>query len=188
MNHDEPQRPAATSPPAPALVRLLQLAYSAERAAAFAYQGHADSVSDPDVVASLKQIEDDEWHHRACVLTIMNNLDVSPLLWFELKYFVIGQIIALSCYIIGWFMPMYFAGRLESGNVNEYVELKRLLHAHGTNEYDAVVDQMTQVEKNHEVFFSEQITGHWMLPLFRPFFRWGPSHSFNEWPAHPIEE
>jgi hypothetical protein len=118
----------------------------------------------------------------------MNDLDVSPLYRFEVVYFIIGQIIALSCYIIGWFMPMYFAGRLESGNVNEYIALKRLLHAHGTTEYDAVVDQMTQVEKDHELFFLDQIAGHWMLPLFRPFFRWGPGHSFNEWPAHPIEE
>jgi hypothetical protein len=182
MNPDETQRPA------PALVRLLQLAYSAERAAAFAYQGHAGSVSTPDVVASLEQIEAEEWHHRDCVLTIMNDLYVSPSRWFELSYFVIGKFISASCYIIGRFMPMYFAGRLESGNVNEYIELKRLLHAHGTTVYDTVVDQMTVVEKEHEVFFLEQITHHWMLPLFRTFFRWGPGHSFNELPARPIED
>lgn len=182
MNPDETLRPAA------ALVRLLQLAYSAERAAAFAYQGHAGSVRDPDVVASLEQIEAEEWHHRECALAIMNDFNVSPSQWFELKYFVIGKFISASCYVIGWFMPMYFAGRLESGNVNEYIELKRLLHAHGTAKYDAVVDQMAVVEKEHEVFFLEQITDHWMLPLFRPFFRWGPDHSFNDLPAQPSEE
>ena len=182
MNPYEILRPAA------ALVRLLQLAYSAERAAAFAYQGHAGSVSESNVVASLKQIEADEWYHRDCVLTIMNDLDVSPSRWFELKYFVIGKLISTSCYVIGWFMPMYFAGRLESGNVNEYIELKQLLHAHGTTMYDTVVDEMAKVEKDHEVFFSEQITGHWMLPLFRPFFRWGPDHSFNDLLAQPSEE
>jgi rubrerythrin len=188
MNPDETQRPAAATAPARALVRLLQLAYSAERAAAFAYQGHAGSVSDPDVAASLEQIEAEEWHHRDCVLTIMNDLAVSPSRWFELKYFVIGRFISASCYVIGWFMPMYFAGRLESGNVNEYIELERLLHAHGTQQYDTVLKQMAVVEKEHEVFFLEQITDHWMLPLFRPFFRWGPTHSFNELPAPPIEE
>ena len=185
---DETRLPAADSAPAPALVRLLQLAYSAERAAAFAYQGHAGSVRDPDVAASLQQIEADEWLHRDCVLAIMNDLNVSPSRWFELKYFMIGRFISASCYVIGWFMPMYFAGRLESGNVNEYVELERLLHAHGTQQYDTVLNQMAVVEKEHEVFFLEQITDHWMLPLFRPIFRWGPEHSFNEFPAHPIEE
>jgi hypothetical protein len=182
MNALETQRPA------PALVRLLQLAYSAERAAAFAYQGHAGSVNAPDLVASLGQIEAEEWHHRECVLTIMNELGVSVSHWFELKYFVIGKFISASCYVIGWFMPMYFAGRLESGNVNEYFELVRLLHAHGTQQYDTVLNEMAVVEKEHEMFFLEQITDHWMLPLFRPFFRWGPGYSFNELPAQPIEE
>ena len=182
MNALETQRPA------PALVRLLQLAYSAERAAAFAYQGHAGSVNAPDLVASLGQIEAEEWHHRECVLTIMNELGVSVSHWFELKYFVIGKFISASCYVIGWFMPMYFAGRLESGNVNEYFELVRLLHAHGTQQYDTVLNEMAVVEKEHEMFFLEQVRHHWMLPLFRPFFRWGPGYSFNELPAQPIEE
>src|SRR5882757_2464403 len=48
----------------PALVRLLQQAYSAERAAAFAYIGHAGSLREPLAKGAVKQIEDDEWKHR----------------------------------------------------------------------------------------------------------------------------
>jgi len=52
----------------PALVDLLQQAYSAEKAAAFAYQGHAGSVKEKADKQAIKQIEDDEWNHRKEVL------------------------------------------------------------------------------------------------------------------------
>jgi len=45
----------------PALVEFLQRAYSAEKAAAFAYIGHANSLKKPEDKAAVKQIEDDEW-------------------------------------------------------------------------------------------------------------------------------
>ena len=48
----------------PKLVRLLQKAYSAEKAAAFAYIGHARSVKSKEEKIAIKQIEDDEWVHR----------------------------------------------------------------------------------------------------------------------------
>ncbi len=38
----------------PKLVRLLQLAYSAEKAAAFAYIGHAGSVKSPEEKAAIR--------------------------------------------------------------------------------------------------------------------------------------
>lgn len=40
----------------PKLVELLQRAYSAERAASFAYVGHAGSLRDPSAKAAVKQI------------------------------------------------------------------------------------------------------------------------------------
>ncbi len=46
------------------LVQLLQLAYSGEKAAALAYQGHARSVRDPAQKAMIEKIEKDEWVHR----------------------------------------------------------------------------------------------------------------------------
>ena len=60
----------------PKLVRLLQLAYSAEKAAAFAYIGHAGSVKNPDEKVAIKQIERDEWQHRETVLAIMGSYGV----------------------------------------------------------------------------------------------------------------
>src|SRR6185295_9346646 len=104
----------------PALVELLQRAYSAERAASFAYIGHAGSLKNPVAKAAVKQIENDEWDHRRHVLAIMRQYDIPVSRWLEIRYFFIGKIISGSCYIIGWFMPYFFAGKLESGNVCEY--------------------------------------------------------------------
>jgi hypothetical protein len=163
------------------LIRLLQLAYSAERAAAFAYRGHAGSVRKTPEKEALAQIEAEEWEHRECVGGILATLGHAPSPYLELKFLLIGKVIGLSCYVIGWFLPMYFAGRLESGNVNEYVELKRLLNEAGHSEWDSAVITMTNVEKEHEIFFAEAVAGHWMLPLFSTLFRWSPTRSFNRW-------
>ena len=40
----------------PELINLLQLAYSAERAASFAYQGHAGSVNETEDKIRIKEI------------------------------------------------------------------------------------------------------------------------------------
>ena len=58
----------------PKLTALLQKAYSAEKAAAYAYQGHAASVKNPLEKMAIRQIEEDEWGHRKEVLAIMKLL------------------------------------------------------------------------------------------------------------------
>lgn len=178
---ESPQGVQTLQAPDKALTRLLQLAYSAERAAAFAYRGHAGSVRDPKEKQALADIEAEEWHHRTCVGEIIEGLGLAPSRYYEIKYWVIGQFIGLSCYLIGWFLPNYFAGRLESGNVNEYIDLKERLNRAGHDRWDAVVIEMTEVEKEHEVYFAAAVEGHWMLPLFAAIFRWGPGRSFNSW-------
>lgn len=163
----------------PELENLLQLAYSAERAAAFAYQGHVASVSNQDEKIKIKEIEEDEWIHRDEVLKIMeaNNVKVSK--WYEIKYYVIGKCISWSCYVIGWFMPMYFAGRLESGNVNEYFKMKALFNQLNISTYDEILEEMGIKEKEHEIYFLNKIKQHKWLPFFEKIFNWGNNKSFN---------
>lgn len=55
----------------PRLIDLLKKAYSAEKAAAFAYQGHAASVKSPAEKVAIRQIELDEWNYRKEVLQLM---------------------------------------------------------------------------------------------------------------------
>jgi demethoxyubiquinone hydroxylase (CLK1/Coq7/Cat5 family) len=164
----------------PKLVRLLQLAYSAEKAAAFAYIGHAGSVKNPDEKVAIKQIERDEWQHRESVLAIMKQHGISPSRFNEIKYHIIGRIIAASCYVIGWFMPYYFAGRLESGNVCEYFLMMRYFNEIGITAHDELLYEMGMKEKEHEVYFQKSLQNNRLLPLFERIFGWGIQRSFND--------
>lgn len=173
------------------LVKLLQLAYSAEKAAAFAYIGHAGSVRRPEQKAAIRQIELDEWQHRATVLSIMQRYEIPPSRYNELKYHVIGRIISASCYIIGWFMPYYFAGRLESGNVCEYFIMMRYFNEIGITEHDAELYEMGIKEKDHELYFRKSLVNNRLLPIFERIFGWGQSSGFNDIDLEkkkPVEE
>lgn len=162
------------------LVRLLQLAYSAEKAAAFAYIGHAGSVRNPDEKVAIQRIEMDEWQHRETVLSIMKQYEIQPSCYYELKYHIIGRIISASCYVIGWFMPYYFAGRLESGNVCEYFIMMRYFNEIGITAHDNVLYEMGMKEKEHEVYFQKSLEHNRLLPLFERIFGWGNNSGFND--------
>jgi hypothetical protein len=162
------------------LVDLLQRAYSAEKAAAFAYQGHAGSVKDKAEKMEIRQIELDEWNHRREVLEIMQKYNISISKYYEFRFHVIGKIISGSCYIIGWFMPFFFAGRLESGNVCEYFRMMQYFHELGIVEHNLVLYEMGIKEKEHEVYFLGKIKNKKMLPFFEKIFGWGSGKSFND--------
>ncbi len=172
------------------LVDLIQMAYSAEKAAAFAYIGHAASVKNKVEKAAIRQIELDEWNHRDEVMQIMKDFDIPVSKWYEFKFHVIGKIISGSCFVIGWFMPFYFAGRLESGNVCEYFRMKHYFNSLGIKKYDVILYEMGMKEKEHEVYFLEQIKDSKLLPFFEKLFFWGKS-SFNNIDLnkkYPVEE
>jgi len=164
----------------PALVKLLQRAYSGEKAAAFAYIGHARSLRDPAAKAAVRQIEGDEWKHRENVLGLMRRYEVPVSRWLEVKLHVIGRIISASCHVIGRFMPFFFAGKLESGNVCEYFVMVRHFHSLGIREHDAMLYEMGMKEKEHEVYFLDQIRKSRLLPLFQRLFGWGAGSSAND--------
>ena len=163
----------------PQLVDLLKKAYSAEKAAAFAYQGHAASVKDAAEKKEINQIEIDEWLHRKEVLSIMNDFNIPVSKYYELKFHIIGKIISASCYVIGWFMPFYFAGRLESGNVCEYFRIRQFFNSLGISAYNEILYEMGIKEKEHEIYFLEKIKTNKFLPYYEKFFSWGNNQSLN---------
>ena len=164
----------------PALVDLLQMAYSAEKAAAFAYQGHAGSVKNLLEKKDIYQIELDEWQHRKEVLALMKQYYVPVSNYYEIRFHVIGKLISYSCYVIGWFMPYYFAGRLESGNVCEYFRMMHYFHELGIVEHDRILYEMGMKEKEHEVYFLQKIKNKKLLPFFEKIFSWGNVKSLND--------
>ena len=164
----------------PALINSLRLAYSAEKAAAYAYIGHARSLKKPDEKVAVQQIEYDEWEHRENVLGIMKEYVIPVSKYYELKYAIIGRLISFSCYFIGRFMPYFFAGKLESGNVCEYFRIMKDFHSIGITEHDKVLHEMGIKEKEHEVFFLEMIKDESWMPIFEKVFKWGERNSLND--------
>lgn len=158
----------------------MQRAYSAERAAAFAYIGHAGSLRDADAKAAVKRIEDDEWEHRENILRLMERYEVPILRSYEVRFYIIGRIISASCYVIGRFMPFFFAGKLESGNVCEYFRMMQFFHSLGIREHDEMLYAMGMKEKEHEVYFLKQIKTSRLMPLFERLFSWGIGKTAND--------
>lgn len=175
----------------PKLVDLLKQAYSAEKAAAFAYQGHAGSVKDPAEKAAIRQIELDEWNHRREVLAIMKQYNIPVSKKYELRFHLIGKMISASCYVIGWFMPFYFAGKLESGNVCEYFRMMQYFHELGIAEHNQILYEMGIKEKEHEIYFLDRIKNKKLMPFFEKLFSWGNKKSYNDVDLdkkYPVEE
>jgi hypothetical protein len=164
----------------PKLSKLLQKAYSAEKAAAFAYIGHGGSIKSLEKKKEIKQIEDDEWCHREEVLKIMKSYNIKASIYYEFKYAVIGKFIGFSCYIIGWFMPYYFAGKLESGNVCEYFIILKHFHKIGIKSHDKELYEMGVKEKEHEDYFLNEIKDSKLMPFFQKLFFWGKSNTYND--------
>jgi hypothetical protein len=142
------------------LVGLLQLAYSAEMAAALAYRGHWRSLKDRAEQNEIRLIEAEEWLHRREVGALLKDLLAHPRLDYELKYFIIGQVLGLLCHVVGWFLPMYGAGRMESKNCHEYELAAQYALACGHQDYINCFLSMAEVEWDHEFYFRGKVESH----------------------------
>ena len=154
------------------LIRILQNAYSGKVAAAYAYRGHWKSLKDSPEKTRIKEIEAEEWDHRRRVGEWLKKLAAKPRRGREKIFWTIGRTLGLTCYVSGWFMPIYFAGRLESKNSAEYEDAA--VFAKDLEMRDCVDDliDMARVELEHELFFRETVTGHRLLPMMKRVFGW----------------
>ena len=154
------------------LIRILQNAYSGEIAAAYAYRGHWKSLKESPEKTRIQEIEAEEWDHRERVGRWLERLDAKPRPFREKIFWTIGRVIGAACFLSGWFMPMYFAGRLESGNVVEYEDAAALARELDMPECSRDLLDMARVEAEHELFFREMVTGHRLLPAMKRVFGW----------------
>jgi ubiquinone biosynthesis protein COQ7 len=142
------------------LVSILQLAYSGELAAAYAYRGHWHSVSDPSERARIEQIENEEWHHRRLVGEMLEKLGAQPNKQRETCALIVGRMLGFLCHLTGWLGPMYGAGRLESRNIIEYVMAARFAGESGHQELIDCLLMMAEVEWEHEKYFRSCVLKH----------------------------
>jgi rubrerythrin len=148
------------------LIALLQGAYSGELAASYAYRGHWHSVAAPEERTRIQQIENEEWQHRRLVGEMLNSLEAGPNRWFEIRATMIGRTLGLGCHLIGWFAPMYGAGKLESQNIVEYETAAKLARDCGRHDLIECLLEMAEVEWEHEHYFRERVANHKLLKLF----------------------
>jgi rubrerythrin len=151
------------------LTLILQLAYSGERAAAYAYRGHWKSVFDKAERARIRQIEDEEWHHRELVGEMLQSLDAHPNKLREIRALFIGRVLGLLCHFTGWLAPMYGAGRLESRNIVEYETAARYARDCGRGDLIDCLLTMAELEWEHETYFRSRVLLH---PLGRRLSLW----------------
>ena len=151
------------------LIALLQLAYSGELAAAYAYRGHWKSVRNAKQKTAIQNIENDEWRHRKLVGEILASLESAPSQRRETRANLIGRTLGLLCHVMGWLAPMYGAGRLESRNIREYETAARYARACGRSELVDCLLEMAEVEWDHEHYFRSRVQEHFVgrrLPLW----------------------
>ena len=158
------------------LIALLQLAYSGERAAVYAYRGHWQSVSDEHERDSIRSIEEDEWRHRKLVGEMLAGLGAGPDNRREVRATIIGRTLGLLCHVTGWLAPMYGAGKLERRNIVEYEHAAQFAVGCGKIEFVECLLMMAEVEWEHEQYFRAKVLSHRvgrLLPI---------------WPAPPPKE
>lgn len=151
------------------LIAILQLAYSGELAAAYAYRGHWNSVRSVDERDAIRAIEADEWRHREFVGEMLAKLGSSPNKIREVRAAIIGRTLGFLCHVMGWLAPMYGAGKLESRNVREYETAARYARDCGQLEFIECLLEMAEVEWDHEYYFRNRVLKHALgrrLPLW----------------------
>jgi rubrerythrin len=142
------------------LIALLQLAYSGEKAAAYAYRGHWKSVSRPEERERIETIEQEEWHHRRLVGEILAELGSGPDPARERRAVIIGRTLGFLCHVSGWLLPMYGAGKLERRNIQEYESAARFARDCGRGQYLDCLLTMAEVEWEHEQYFRWKVLSH----------------------------
>lgn len=151
------------------LIALLQLAYSGELAAAYAYRGHWKSVSNPEQKTAIQKIENDEWRHRELVGAMLASLESGPNQAREKRADRIGRVLGFLCHAMGWLAPMYGAGRLESRNIREYETAARYARECGRTDLVDCLLEMAEVEWDHEHYFRRRVQEHFIgrhLPIW----------------------
>lgn len=151
------------------LIALLQLAYSGELAAAYAYRGHWHSVRRQDEREAIRTVEEDEWRHRSLIGEMLKQLGSGPKKSREVRATIIGRTLGVLCRVMGWLVPMYGAGKLESRNVREYETAARYARDCGQLDFVECLLEMAEVEWDHEHYFRTCVLKHALgrrLPLW----------------------
>ena len=107
---------------------------------------------------------------------MLASLNAGPRKRLEIRATIIGRSIGVLCHLSFWFVPMYGAGKLESGNIVEYETAARYARDCGKSDLIDCLLTMAEVEWEHERYFRELVLQSRWLKLFRI------------WPEPPAKE
>lgn len=158
------------------LIEILRHAYSGELAAAYAYRGHWRSVKEEAARRRIREIEEEEWHHRRLVGQMLEEVGSRPDRIREIRAQVMGRTLGALCHVSGWLLPMYGAGKLESRNIREYEMAARFAARSGHADFADCLLTMAEVEWEHEHYFRAIVESHALAPRI------------GLWPAPPAKE
>ena len=143
--------------PHPKLVDLLQRAYSAEKAAVLLIRVIRVQLKILYIRSWSDKLEIDEWNHR------QRGAHYYAAVWgfcfskyYEFRFQCDRKIDFIFCYVIGWFMPYYFAGRLESENVCS-IFVWCIIFMNLESSHDKILYEMGMKEKNTQIYFLQNI-------------------------------
>ena len=110
------------------LIHILQLAYSGELAAAYAYRGHWQSARKETERVRIHQIEDEEWHHRELVGGMLRELKAQPDSRRAARYAArSGHLEIIDCLLtmaeVEWEHEKYFRLQVEKHYFSRYFRL-----------------------------------------------------------------
>lgn len=148
------------------LIQTLKNAYSGVLGAINAYTGHRKSVSDSSEKRMIYRIELEEIYHRERVGEILSILGEAPFVHQDRAMGWVRKTLGVLCSLSGWFAPMYGAGLLESRNIKEYEEADEYARAAGHIEFLDDLLTMAEVEWEHEKFFREKCSTHFLYHWF----------------------
>ncbi|HEY9686028.1 MAG TPA: hypothetical protein V6C52_03540 [Coleofasciculaceae cyanobacterium] len=135
------------------LIHVLQMAYSGEKSAALAYQGHAASKVKMDEREMIRKIEQEEWDHRDKVGQMLAEVQAEPSGCREIMQVLIGRFIKIICPWCGWRLPMLGAWLLEENNIEEYARAAGYASAMGLMAMADELRVMSTVEREHAEYF-----------------------------------
>jgi rubrerythrin len=182
-----------TPTPGHRLLQLLRRAHAAERGAALVYAGHARSLRDPEQRWHVERIAAEEWAHQLRLGRMIARLGGRPSRLHELAMLLIGHLGAALCQVSGWYLPMYGAGALEAGNIQEYLDAAALADACGRPADAEDLLDMARCEREHEGYFRALARGH---PASRVLPLWPApapaalreTSGAGAWPGHCMDE
>jgi len=131
----------------------LKIAYSTELGASTAYGGHAAATRDPVIAAQIRQVEQDELHHRAAVGEMLRELEIGPLVGLEWLFWIIGSTVAIGCHVWWSWASAFGAAQFEFGGVGDYRRAARAARAVGREDLALRLDHFEAQEAAHRTFF-----------------------------------